>query len=155
MKEKCDDFEVIFKYDTVKAVYDNTEVIGIPTNNWKKMHKIPIKAKGEVFYENISLGPTKKVKTLYISDRNHMKKRMVQYRHFLKYTEYCSLNEPELIQLKYRYLYSPKKYHKKYNRMKWRDEKWRTNKFTSWMKMRLRKKIISFPTTINMKKRHF
>lgn len=77
MKEKCDDFEVIFKYDTVKVVYDNTEVIGIPTNNWKKMHKIPIKAKGEVFYENIPLGPTKKVKTLYISDRNHMKKRMV------------------------------------------------------------------------------
>ena len=38
MKEKYDDFEAIFKYDTVKVVYDNTEVIGIPTNNWKKMH---------------------------------------------------------------------------------------------------------------------
>lgn len=100
--------------------YGAIEINKMKSNNWKKLHGIPIKAKCKVAITDGDLPGTVVAWSLneYISKRSVRKRKKYRFRHTWNIFKAIELqNKPELQRIYNRYGYSRKKMRRKIRRM--------------------------------------
>ena len=99
--------------------YGTTECNGIKSNNWKKMHGIPLKAKCQASLNGQVLGTTVVIPLdEYVSKRSIKKRKKYRFRHSWNILKAIELqNNPELKRIYNRYGYSRKKMKRKLRRL--------------------------------------
>lgn len=94
----------------IEIIYGGIICHGTKSNNWKKMHGIPLKAKGRTQYG----GKIIQIPISYVSKRNRKKQKKAHFRSsYNQIAEKTLENKPNIKRLYHRYGYMKKKYRKK------------------------------------------
>lgn len=101
--------------------YGTVKVDNIKSNNWKKLHNIPIKSKckvGTIYGDPIGAVVVLSLNK-YVSKRSLKKKKKQKFRYSWNILKAIALqNRPDLQRLYHRYGYSSKKLKRKIRRLK-------------------------------------